>query len=45
MNRKGFDNTQMFVGTEVEQTPAFGTNTLFVIGVQPNDDIMHLLNI
>lgn len=39
MNRAGHDNARFFFGTEVEHTPAYGMNTLFVIGVQPGDDI------
>lgn len=36
MDRPGFDNeVPFFYGTEVEQTPAFGKRTLFVVGVQP----------
>ena len=34
----------MFHGTEVEQTPAFGKLTLFVVGVQPVDNIAANLN-
>lgn len=30
----------MFTGKEVEHTPAFGEQTLFVIGIQPVDEIM-----
>lgn len=37
MNRIGHDNTKLFVGTEVEHTPAYGQKTLFVIGVQPHE--------
>lgn len=29
------DNTNFFVGQEVEKTPAFGLTTLFVVGIQP----------
>lgn len=29
-----------FIGTEVEQTPEFGNETLFVVGVQPVDEIV-----
>jgi hypothetical protein len=32
-------NVAYFVGTEVEQTPAFGIKTLFVVGLQPVDEI------
>ena len=34
MNREGHNNASIFVGTEVEHTPAFGLKTLFVVGVQ-----------
>ena len=30
-----------FVGTEVEHTPAFGKTTLFVVGIQPVDEIVY----
>lgn len=33
------DNIAFFVGNEVEHTPAFGTKTLFVTGVQPISEI------
>ena len=41
MNREGHNNIQFFTGTEVEKTPAFGKQTLFVVGVQPVDEIAH----
>jgi len=41
MNREGHNNVQFFTGTEVEKTPAFGKQTLFVVGVQPVDEIAH----
>lgn len=41
MNREGHDNVDFFFGTEVEHTPAFGKQTLFVVGVQPVDEIAH----
>jgi hypothetical protein len=41
MNREGHDNVQFFTGTEVERTPAFGKQTLFVVGIQPVDEIAH----
>jgi hypothetical protein len=41
MNREGHNNVQFFTGTEVERTPAFGKQTLFVVGVQPVDEIAH----
>lgn len=31
-----------FTGTEVEKTPAFGVKTLFVVGLQPVDEILRL---
>jgi len=34
MNREGHKNVSIFVGTEVEHTPAFGLKTLFVVGIQ-----------
>jgi hypothetical protein len=34
MNRPGHENTEFFVGTEVERTPAHGERTLFVVGLQ-----------
>ena len=39
MNREGHDNVDFFTGTEVERTPAFGRQTLFVVGVQSVGDI------
>lgn len=50
MNRTGHDNTDFFVGTEVERTPAYGMQTLFVVGTHPaahieqhlNNDIDHI---
>jgi hypothetical protein len=41
MNRQGHENTRFFVGTEVERTPVYGHRTLFVVGVQPVEDILH----
>ena len=40
MNREGHENTDFFVGTEVEKTPAYGKRTLFVVGIQRVDDIL-----
>lgn len=40
MIREGHDATvRFFHGTEVEHTPAFGKKTLFVVGIQPIDNI------
>jgi hypothetical protein len=44
MNRAGHENVDFFVGTEVEHTPAFGRRTLFVVGVQPIQDIQDWLD-
>ena len=41
MKRDGHEQVNFFVGTEIEQTPAFGLNTLFVVGVHPVDEIAH----
>jgi hypothetical protein len=41
MNREGHENVNFFFGTEVERTPAFGKQTLFVVGVQSVDEIAH----
>jgi len=43
MNREGHDNTRFFYGKEVEKTPAFGKQTLFVVGVQPTEHIANHL--
>ena len=39
MDRKGHENTEFFVGTEIENSPAHGKPTLFVVGLQPVDII------
>lgn len=39
MNREGHDKVAFFYGKEVEKTPAFGKQTLFVVGIQSVDDI------
>lgn len=44
MNRIGHENVNFFTGVEVEHTPAFGKNTLFVIGVQPVKEIQEWLD-
>lgn len=41
MNREGHENTQFFTGIEVEHTPAFGKQTLFVVGLQPVNEIAY----
>jgi hypothetical protein len=44
MKRDGHEQVNFFVGTEIEQTPALGLNTLFVVGVQPVDEIAYHFN-
>jgi hypothetical protein len=41
MIREGHDNVNFFFGKEVEKTPAFGKQTLFVVGIQPADEITY----
>ena len=36
------DNAVFFIGSEVEHTPAYGMKTLFVVGVQPNQQIENI---
>lgn len=38
------NSVQFFTGVEVEHTPAFGKNTLFVVGVQPIESILDQLS-
>jgi hypothetical protein len=35
MDRDGHHNVSLFVGTEIEHTPAYGLKTLFVVDIQP----------
>lgn len=44
MNREGHELTDFFWGQEVEHTPAFGMNTLFVVGYQVQERIQETLN-
>ena len=37
-------NVDFFIGKEVEHTPAYGMNTLFVVGVQSFDAIQRILD-
>ena len=39
MNRPGHEDTNFFVGTEVESSPVTGHRTLFVVGLQTNEAI------
>lgn len=41
MDRPGHEEVRFFVGTEVEHSPAFGMKTLFVVGIQSVEDILH----
>lgn len=43
MNRQGHDNVRFFFGKEVEHTPAYDMDTLFVVGVQAVEDIKDAL--
>lgn len=45
MDRPGHNNTSMFVGVEVEHSPAFGMKTLFVVGVQSLKEIESALDL
>jgi hypothetical protein len=40
MNRDGHNDADFFVGTEVEHSPAYGQRTLFVVGLQPKEEIL-----
>jgi len=40
MKRQGHENVDFFVGTEIEHTPALGQRTLFVVGLQPVEQIL-----
>ena len=44
MNREGHEAVSFFIGTEVEHTPAFGLQTLFVVGVQDPQIILQELD-
>ncbi len=42
MKRDGHNGIAYFVGPEVEHTPAYSKKTLFVVGIQPVDEIVEL---
>lgn len=42
MKRDGHENIMYFIGPEVEHTPAYSKKTLFVIGLQPVNEIVDL---
>lgn len=39
MNRPGHDDTDFFLGIEVEHTPGYGMPTLFVVGLQSEQSV------
>lgn len=43
MNREGHENIDLFIGQEVEHTPAYGQKTLFVVGLQDVSKILEIL--
>jgi hypothetical protein len=43
MDRPGHNNISVFIGTEVEHSPAYGMKTLFVVGYQPIEEIERVL--
>ena len=43
MNREGHENIDLFIGQEVEHTPAYGQKTLFVAGLQDTNKILDIL--
>ena len=44
LNQSHNDDTDFFLGHEVEHTPAHGLKTLFVVGIQPTSDILRRAN-
>jgi hypothetical protein len=44
MQRDGHETAKMFIGTEVEHSPAYGMRTLFVVGVQDVDAIQAVID-
>jgi hypothetical protein len=44
MIREGHEDASFFYGIEIERTPAYGKKTLFVVGVQTEDDIAQHIN-
>jgi len=44
MIRQGHEDASFFYGIEIERTPAYGKKTLFVVGVQTEDDIAQHIN-
>lgn len=44
IDTEGRQETTYFVGTEVERTAMYGERTLFVVGIQPVQDIVNIIN-
>ena len=44
MNRENHDTARFFTGFEIEHTPAKGKNTLFVVGLQPVEEIVEIVD-
>ena len=44
MIRAGHENVDLFIGQEVEHTPAYGQKTLFVVGLQDPVKLFEILN-
>ena len=38
------DDVVFFTGREIEKTPAYDKETLFVVGIQPVEDILKIVN-
>jgi hypothetical protein len=45
MNRPGHEDVDFFIGDEVEHSPAHGTHTLFVVGLQDSSAVINLARI
>lgn len=44
MNRDGHEQAEFFLGHEVEYSPAYGLYTLFVVGLQPREKILSIID-
>ena len=36
------DSAELFIGTEIEKTPAYGMKTLFVVGIKDSNDLVSI---
>jgi len=36
------DSAELFIGTEIEKTPAYGMKTLFVVGIKDSNDLISI---